>query len=263
MDSKVIDQLIDDAGLSAQTSAIHKLYNHLINQKIITSPSQIKLTSSSGSSVVVLLNNKDHDRVYQCYFNRATYNQICQMMDIAKKNAQQSIDYSMVTIRPRTEVKFNIEYNFNDYRVCALEYWPLLQTIVWEKIIPITQISTDYIKKHIDQLIWDFMKAINGFHQIGYVHADCGFDNIGLKNGRFVLFDYNLSHLAEDKDQYKHDYYLFKKSCLYNIPTESDKIPSNFHDYKYFLLTLKNHSQPTYNQIIEKLEKNERTLVPL
>ena len=57
----LLEELIDDAGLMSNQAPIIELYNHLKNTVFPDlRPDMIRLTSSSGSSVVLLLNDVSH-----------------------------------------------------------------------------------------------------------------------------------------------------------------------------------------------------------
>ena len=248
MDDEFLSQLIDEAGLDWEKQAIIALYQSLKEKNIISDSSQIKLTSSSGSSVVILLVDDNHDRVYQYYHCLETFKNITELTRRAQTQSQQSLDLIV------SGNHFKINYNFDHYRVIALDYWPEFKTIVWEKVRPITQLPSQFIYRHMDQLIWDILKSLNGFHSMKILHGDCCLDNIGIKEGRFVLYDYDLSQTDADL---KRDYQIFSRSCYNFLKNEgfTQKLPiSNFTCPQDFLMALQNQYKFHVVDIISSFE---------
>ena len=285
---QLLQEIIDDAGVSVSTDAIIQLYCYL-KEKVLTdlTPDQITLTSSSGSSVVLIVTDSRHPVVYQYYRSQETFENIKTLCGISQSNCQQSTSLCIYQNNQRQSTQISIDYNFNDYRVLPVDYWPELQTIVWERIQTLPErilIDKDFIYKNFNQLIWDLFKAINGFHSIGYIHGDSRIDNIGIKNGKFVLFDYNLSHVSP-QEFLTQDFQMFAKSCqyqirgspppltpfflsngvlsdtlqrchMYQIQSLSLKIPKSLIEYTQFITILSQQEKQTVQQIVQKLESS-------
>lgn len=269
-EKKSMIRIIDDAGLTADQDAIIALYQHVKkNIKTDLTTDQIKLTSSSGSSVVLI--PQGGSQVYQYYKSKETFNDIIKLTT-QMKGVRSSFNLTFRTYSTNTETKDNvstshrrtrqevihkISYDLSDYIVTALDFWPDFQTIVWERIIPISELSLDFIKSKLDQLIWDIGKALNGFHSLGYHHGDCRYDNIGLKNGKFVLFDYNLSQtFVMSSKEPSADYKVFSESINQKIQSEMTAIiPTSVGSYKLFICYLATSlKHDDYGQIISQLE---------
>ena len=284
---RLLQEIIDDAGVSVSTDAIIQLYCYL-KEKVLTdlTPDQITLTSSSGSSVVLIVTDSRHPVVYQYYRSPETFENIKTLCGICQSNCQQSTSLCIYQNNQRQSTQISIDYNFNDYRVLPVDYWPQLQTIVWERIQTLPErilIEKNFLYKNFNQLIWDLFKAISGFHSIGYTHGDSRIDNIGIKNGKFVLFDYNLSHLSPE-EFLTQDFQMFAKSCqyqirgslpltpfflsngvlsdtlqrchMYQIQSLSLKIPVSSIEYTQFLITLSQQEKQTVEQTVQKLESS-------
>ncbi len=202
-----LELMIDDAGLKLNQTAIIKLYQYLkliINE---LNPNMIHLTSSSGSSVVLRLNDSSYPFVYQYYCGKETYEYIIQM--------QKKIN------RHQLDLKKNITMMIN--------YFPEFQTIVWERIKPLHELSIEILKTQTNQIIKQIGQAIKKLHLTGYEHGDCRYDNIGIKNGNFVLFDYNLSRPYDQQSNNENDYELLYKSLKFIFGKTG-----NLHSYSIY-----------------------------
>jgi len=245
----VLVELISDYGLTSEKEAIIKLYEYLkLHYFEYLTPEHIQLTSSSGSSVVLLFKDRSHPVVYQYYRSQKTYEEIIKMQHSLKNNSNQSL-----SINARHQLKYDI----NDYTVTMVNSFPTLQTIVWERIVPLHDVPSQTVKQHINRLFWDLGKALNGLHTVGYSHGDSRYDNIGLKNGKFVLFDYNLSTLEGD---YDHDYELLADSLKFNLDIAG--VPRSSRLYGLLLGKICIKMQMTTDQMIDLFENNKIILLP-
>lgn len=248
--------LIDDIGLVAHTISI----SHLIS-RLNVSKEQIELVCSSGSSVVIIFKDEAHPYVYQHYFDANTYGKIVQLCHDVQMKSNCIFDISVNERgNNHTITNYHVNYDLRDYLVSSVDFWPEYQTIVWEKIIPIRQLPRNYVIDHIDQLIWDVGLALMGLHEIGYVHSDSRLDNIGYKNGKFILFDYNLSVLCRDIKNRIKDFRQLGISIVdqygsnYLVPQGSD-------GYKLFLLDLCRHNKFNMSdQLTELKNKYEKKI---
>jgi len=248
----LLEELIDDAGLMSNQAPIIELYNHLKNTVFSDlRPDMIRLTSSSGSSVVLLLNDVSHPFVYQYYRCRETYQNIILMQDRIKNNVSRSLTQTFVD-GTNTVVRRKIQYDVTDHLTMMTDHFPTLQTIVWERIKPLHDLPTNTIKPQINQLIWDLVKALYGLHACGYSHGDSRYDNIGLKNGKFVLFDYNLSKWYGNDE---HDFELLSRSLEFNLEF-SMKLDS-FAACRSFLKTLPAVLCLSPDELLDQFERND------
>jgi tRNA A-37 threonylcarbamoyl transferase component Bud32 len=90
------------------------------------------------------------------------------------------------------------------------------RTIHWARIVCLNQLDSNaaltYIRRNWLKFFWDIFRGIFGFYVCGFHHGDVSLDNIGIRDGSFVLYDYNLSRAnryASD-DLYRDIYTLFR-----------------------------------------------------
>lgn len=157
----------------------------------------IKITSSNGSSVVIIL--KKYNFIYQIYPNNITFNKV--------KNTVINITYSKFIVN---YVKILDDFN----------------TICFEKIKPINNFEFKptemafIVSKYYSKIKIDIFKALEFLHkECNYSHGDVTIDNIGfdIKNNNFVLFDFDKAIKIKDKEDcnIQRDYHLFEKSIEY------------------------------------------------
>ncbi len=157
----------------------------------------IKITSSNGSSVVIIL--KNYNFIYQIYPNNITFNKV--------KNTVINITYSKFIVN---YVKILDDFN----------------TICFEKIKPINNFEFKptemafIVSKYYSKIKIDIFKALEFLHkECNYSHGDVTIDNIGfdIKNNNFVLFDFDKAIKIKDKEDcnIQRDYHLFEKSIEY------------------------------------------------
>ena len=121
--------------------------------------------------------------------------------------------------RLKTDVLIYFDLGYDDlvkYEYNIKKHYPLVLgnydcCIKWEKITPLNSFTKDklfnIIKNNLVKLMWDIGKVLKGFHKNGMYHGDSRIDNIGIKNGNFVLFDFDSSrvfgiemgHILSDK----------------------------------------------------------------
>ena len=124
------------------------------------------------------------------------------------------------------------------------------KTIRWNRINCLNTLKdyTYIIDKNFHKFLWDIFKAITYFSLNGYCHNDVCIDNIGIRDGNFVLFDYNLS--KQKKDEYTDIYKLFKSLQFhFNLP-----IAKNIIDIENFVLCLSWDKDMTVEETIQYLE---------
>jgi hypothetical protein len=107
-------------------------------------------------------------------------------------------------------------------------------TIVWERIECLNQIDTNrrmqLIRSNFIKFLWDILKGIFAMYACGLRHGDPSLDNIGIRDGRFVLFDYNLSGkvgAANSFSTLERDLYYFSRSLRWNLAQYDLEHPLN------------------------------------
>ena len=117
--------------------------------------------------------------------------------------------------------------------------------------------------KNIVKFFWDIGKALHGLHSNMICHGDSRVDNIGIRNGRFVLFDFDgSSKQSVYSDVFLKDYYDLAKSVKFRMREENFKQVKKFipePDYNFLECIMKINSGGSSNpkEIIEKLDSLE------
>lgn len=250
---QLLTNQIVELGLGRHESQIKTLID-IIKAENNLSCDEIELISSGGGSVVIQI--QSHNLIYQYYEDLNVYESIRQLYIDINANPNQMLNLPVIKGHSFKSGRLNINYDLRDFLVCPQRWVPKLQTIVWEKIQPVTQLQPEWLSTRINNLIWDIGKAINGLHLVGYSHQDVCLDNIGWNGRHFVLYDFNLTK-PNLITQYSNDYFKFGRS----LQSYFDHLPIPIYvpfsklDYQFFLLKLRNKANAIdYHQIILTLE---------
>ena len=90
--------------------------------------------------------------------------------------------------------------------------------IYWKKILCLNQMK-DYknqIIQNYEKMLEHIIKSIYGLNRLGYEHNDVSIDNIGMRDGYFVLYDYNMSK-KKTNNSIENDIQKFYKSIDFHI----------------------------------------------
>lgn len=174
---------------------------------------QIKTVSSGGNSVVLL----NEDRAVQIFKYKDEYQKVIQfILDISK---QPFVELSFYIADNSNRI---LKYSVLDFLSSMKNHNPHLNTIVWNKITCLNELDTKVritlVTRMIEKLIWDILKTIVGLHRCGYSHGDVSLDNIGFSNGRFVLYDYNMTRKSNHTGMRK-DLVSFIRSIRFHLDT--------------------------------------------
>jgi hypothetical protein len=105
------------------------------------------------------------------------------------------------------------QYNLSDYITCIKEIVPEYQAIILEKVVPLNELFSagesegadaqqkkliEFVRKNGPKIHFDIARAIHGLYEKGLTQNDVRLDNVGIKNGNFVLFDYNAAKPASE-----------------------------------------------------------------
>jgi len=172
--------------------------------KNMGSVEKLNVKSSNGTSFVFISPEKNN--VYQYFSNSNTVYRILKIIEsILKVNIKLIFKNSTV------------EYNLYDFICQFISYKPD-NIIVWKKHICLNFFDSEKIKKIINnnivKLIWDIGKSLCGLHENKILHGDARIDNIGILNGKFILFDFDGSNLSTDNNK---DIYDFIISIKFNV----------------------------------------------
>lgn len=173
----------------------------------------ITQVSSSGSSVVKIDN--DLDTAHQRFKSQNEYKKV-------KEIAIELSSYNHTSVFVGREF---VLYSYEGIHFLSqiLTTNDKYLTLVWRRISPLNLMNNykDIIIKNFVKFIWDMLKALTAFNLNGFQHGDPTIDNIGIRNGNFVLYDYNLSsrvqHIEED---FENDLYKFFKSIRFHLQIE-------------------------------------------
>lgn len=194
-----------------------------------------KQTDSSGSSVIFYT---DENIVIQYFTNKGVFNRICNMMVefLNKPNVKLSLKIVHGFGKNRKVIydpKHTYEYNIFTTIPEFLAYIPEMNTVLWNKIIPLNSMNSDHIRVLVNgnkyKFLWDIGKSLFALHTRNILHNDCRLDNIGIQNGHFVLFDFDGSGSPSSKGkQLGQDFLDLKNSLEYhNLDDVSNLIPEN------------------------------------
>ena len=171
---------------------------------------------SNGMSAVFKY-HKDIPHVYQSFVHKDTYTRVINLLSCIKpvelNNSSGTMCYDMFDYIPK------IIGNIDD-----------CNTIKWELITPLNSYSNldkySIITNNIVKILWDIGKAIEGLHANGIYHGDSRIDNIGIKNGKFVLFDFDGSRKCLPSDKHiRKDFSDFVRSIEFNVNYEKGNKP--------------------------------------
>jgi hypothetical protein len=254
----IINQ-INEAGVGRHMIPLLLLIDYIKNDFQLTlNAEDIEFISSGGSSVVIAIHNHTSisDRVFQYYEDYTVVMNIQQLYKMVWIESNQVMNLATINGHSYHSPRLHINYDLSDFLVRPHSWHLELQTIVWDKIQPVTHLPQAWLMTQIHHLIWDIGKAITGLHQIGYSHGDVRTDNLGWNGKRFVLYDFNMTK-PHHPNQYSNDYLTFGNSlrdCLH-VPKDQ-YVPLAKVDYQFFLLNLKEKDLKTYEQVITYLEKS-------
>jgi hypothetical protein len=163
----------------------------------------LKEKTSSGSSTVYL--DEKEDTVYQKFISKETAARIADIMLKLMKKGR--IEYNILFqtgFGPRKQIHLQekISYGVFEY-ITPFRFWDENGTIAWNYIKPLNDsektMSANFLSKNYIKIWYDISKALLALKSIGIMHNDTVIDNIGIRNGKFVLFDFDGSGTPETK----------------------------------------------------------------
>ena len=197
-----LNDFIEDYCISKETVV------DVVNTMNISSPFDIK--SSNDMSFVFVAD--DHKYVYQYFKNKNVPIRIVQLLSSLNRDIINN--------------DLGISFDLNKYISNYVHFLPVKDIIIWNKISPLNSFTVEkkakIIKDNLYKLIWDISKALYGIHINNLLHGDARIDNIGIRDGDFVLFDFDGTSIDEH-NVYKKDYYDLITSIIFNT---SDFYPS-------------------------------------
>jgi hypothetical protein len=199
----------------------------IINKYIGENVKTLEYKSSNGLSFVFI--SKDIDTVFQYYLNKNTCNKI------------KNIFYHIIGMTTQINKKIYFKKNIYNLNFNLLDYLSNFigqkedNIIIWEKIDCLNSFPKDILSNiilnNITKILWDISKCLYGLHFNLILHGDPRVDNIGIRNGNFVLFDFDNSSMDSSISSYRKDNWDFLKSLEFNVGKKHfENIKSN-HPY--------------------------------
>ncbi len=189
----------------------------------------VDIKESNGLSYVFITSG---NKVYQYFVIKSVPMKILKMMNVLTR-----LRYIGFHTYNNSVV---FKYNILDYISTFISYIPD-RIICWKFHICLNSFPTKFLKSFIHdnilKLMWDISKAIYGLNLCNIIHGDCRIDNIGIKDGRFILFDFDGSRYIddnEDKDCLIKDIYDFVTSIKFHLCIrDNDIIPDVDNVYNF------------------------------
>lgn len=162
--------------------------------------------SSSGNSAVTLTATSATQR----FQSKGEYERCLKVAQTIQKSPIISVSLRDVNIPV-----WEYSYRLSDFHSRIGSHDASKQTIVWDRIFCFNQIHeapvrVGLLRENRNRFLWDIFRAIFGLHQCGIAHGDVSLDNIGIRQGKFVLYDYNLSQTATEERKNRDIYSLFR-----------------------------------------------------
>lgn len=170
----------------------------------------LKVKASNGLSLVFIYDSET-TFVLQYFMNAPTAERIYNLLQGLTAK-----------IKRNTFSKGVLEYDLFDFIPRPILTLPESGIIQWDRITPMNSYTEKEIReiivRNIFKFLWDIGRALYGLHMNGIRHGDARVDNIGIRNGKFVLFDFDGSSKHEGvSDILTNDYYDLVKSIKFNI----------------------------------------------
>ena len=211
-----------------------------------------EVLSSSGNSQVIIRGNQ----AIQTFNYFSEYKQVKQL---AQEIENSKYVHLWIDTHSYTYILklFFVEYEqFDDSS----------QSITWCKVETLNSLDTKeriaLVSRNLEKLVWDILRAVIGLDLYGFSHGDVSIDNIGMFNGRFVLYDYNMSRITNLSFRSR-DLYNFGKSIRFHLGdhiTDTDQtlircIQSMYPMSDYVYLIQQNHQFKTFQETIDYLDQ--------
>jgi hypothetical protein len=196
-------------------------------------PEEFQAKSSNGMSFVCV--TPEFNEVYQKFKSSHVVRNINNILTTCESN----IGYNIWFDKKKYVTK---EYDLFHFLPRVRKFIDTENIIIWEKITPLNSFPPEKIKDIIEQnilkFLWDIGKAISGLHCNEIYHGDARVDNIGIKDGNFVLFDFDSSKRISSEDSsgftnMMKDYNDFIMSIKFNL--NNDVNPKRFNNISKFI----------------------------
>lgn len=205
----------------------------------------LQVKSSNGSSLVIIPESCDSNTT------NPVYNNVYQYFNLP--NSASRIFYMLNTVHkcrivelPLFDTRKKLKFNLYTNLAKLVSYIPD-QILVWEYHLCLNTMTNTNLKTLIEanlcKFLWDIGRAIYGLHQNNVMHGDCSLDNIGIRDGNFILFDFDGSSFKDedDFDAFENDIYKLITSLQFHFRNDwikiKNKVPKSYNT-TIFLNTL-------------------------
>ncbi len=201
-DAAFRQQCADMLGDDDRTTEQVALLLHVLKQRNIR-PDKVKVTSSGGRTVTVI--PEDEPFVIQHFLEEVRYQRV------------KAFGTACADAPPVETVSFGSyqvpAFQAGDGIAGMLGSFDAQRCLLLEKVMPLNglcggggggqprqgQDQEDYVAfigANADKIVYDINKAVHGLASLDLSQGDVSLDNIGIKDGRFVLFDFDLCGAA-------------------------------------------------------------------
>ena len=211
--------------ISKELYFVIKIIEKLNSESILP----IKITSSSDSLIVLIFSNF----VIKLFQFESIFDKEISIIENCKNNQNivNSLGYFSTNngkINKNNIVNISEKLNLDNRNIFIS---------ITEKLELLTELNNNKINLLIDinnihillKLFLEIGSALEELHNNGIVHGDCRLDNIGYKDNKFVLFDFNASNF-ENKN-YLCDIITLIKSVKFYINNIDDYIIKDFLNF--------------------------------
>lgn len=171
--------------------------------------------SSNGSSFVFISN--ENNIAVQYFKNQKIPDKIKIIFEIINKTENFFLNKKFYFKNESFILNFKLKNHLSNF----IDYKKQDNIIIWEKHKCLNSYTKDMLVKilsnNITKIIWDISKGLFGLHSLFILHGDPTIDNIGIRNGKFILFDFDSSKIDVDHVSFKKDNWEFLKSLKFNV----------------------------------------------
>jgi len=178
----------------------------------------LEYKSSNGSSFVFI--STDNNIAVQYFNHRQIPEKIKIIFDAINKTENFYVNKKFYFKNKSFTLNFKLKNHLSNF----IDYKKPDNIIIWEKHVCLNSYTNDMIVKilsnNIIKFIWDISKGLYGLHSLFILHGDPTIDNIGIRNGVFILFDFDSSKINVEFLSFKKDNWEFLKSLKFNLGEE-------------------------------------------
>ena len=188
---------------------------HILD-KIIKCVGNVKtLTYKSSNGLSFVFISDELDNVFQYFLYQTISDKI---NNIFKAIEQDKLVTKHIYFNKKN---YELKYMLEDYLSKMVHYKRGDNIITWQKHVCLNEFDTNYkttfIMNNIVKFMWDISKALYGLHTNCILHGDSRLDNIGIRNDKFVLFDFDCAKMDTDIFSFTKDNWDIMQSLKFHI----------------------------------------------